>query len=450
MNYAHKNYRNYYGLALILCCAFLFYFPKVTHASSPYDQPNNTHNLPFTSDPASSLSSEIWNVTNLPSSFYINQIAVPVYNNTCLGGQATMQVYDTILGTTVGSTSSVESVTDAQQFTFNFSPPVNTYSTDTLQLELAFHCSNTNYLELGSDATSTSNYIQGVNSSIMYGMNGSNSFCGGGAGTCPTSLTDYAPQTIFNGGDVASVAFENPPFYDNFSSPDFANWWINVNIPTNSVPTTTTGWFINVNIGTSTPYGVSTDSSASIFGVFPFGGVYGNSVSSTGYLINKTSSTTIGSYEAVASIYDQSNNLLATSSVLNFTITPGLQQLVPNNNFPTNSSTPEYTAYENLLGNKVPFVYIFQILSMAQELDSTSTVSSGSTLSLTFPSFSQLHNSTTSIPFLDFSYFTTLLPSADWDTIRELDGDAEVIATAFYFFNRLKSFRHGGDSDKES
>lgn len=155
----------------------------------------------------------------------------------------------------------------------------------------------------------------------------------GGAGNFPTDFdADYKPTLSLNSAypENATLSFESPPFSPGFTSPDFFNWWLNLDIPSNHDPGMT-GYYFDVTYGTSSPTGVATDSLLSTIGILPLGSSEGVSTSP---LLQKSASSTPGTYEAQATLYDQTGDEEAQSAVLHYTISGdgSIRVTVPNNN----------------------------------------------------------------------------------------------------------------------
>lgn len=201
------------------------------------------------------------------------------------------------------------------------------------------------------------------------------------------------------------------PYKDGMTTTDFKNWWLKIYIPETS---TITGYYWEVTYGTSTPYGV-TDSLKTQFGILPKN--INESINEAPFL-SKTATTTAGTYQAEATLYDRNNNVVARSDVINFIITGGeiqnyaLGALTNENatqncnptNFslfgvdfgvgvcnlvrflfvPSQNSVNQFLGTQSIMATKPPFNFFYNLTSTLSGLASTtaSTTMTGLTLSV--------------------------------------------------------------------
>jgi hypothetical protein len=238
-------------------------------------------------------------------------------------------------GTTITSNTgfTLESAAAGYQvYTANYSPPI----AGSALYSIVINGAPANPGGSGCDGYVPSFQIEGATGlSDPYTPN----FFGG------SGYTSYAPTVYFNGVPsyipgvsppygTPTISFENPPFSPGVSTPDFHDWWLTENIPANHDPAIT-GYYFGVSYGTSSPTG-SSDSLLNAIGILPLGAT--DSVSDSP-LLSKEASSTPGNYQAQAFLYNQSGTVIASSTVLNFTITGNGSTIVtvPNNNASPNS-----------------------------------------------------------------------------------------------------------------
>jgi hypothetical protein len=166
----------------------------------------------------------------------------------------------------------------------------------------------------------------------------------------PTGTTTPVFKFAINTGYTptsASVNFQAPSYYDGMITTDFQNWTVCANVPNQNGD-------ITVTYGTSSPIG-NLDSLAGNLGLTTIPIKNGDC-----FIINKTASTTPGSYQAQATVWDSNNVSIASSTILNFTITGGNSTSYPNQQpalipiagcSATNFKISFFTGYEIDFGN---------------------------------------------------------------------------------------------------
>lgn len=210
-----------------------------------------------------------------------------------------------------------------------------------------------------------------------------------------------SPSFSMSGG-TQPLKFQAPPFVQNFTSPDFKDWWVCVNLPSTH---TYTGYKIEIAYGlVGDAYTMLDDTSA--IGTIPI--TPGRAVNECPLIGQLANGGTIepGEYNAQAYLYDQDGNPIYETSVLHFTITTGDEVLTPptgggtdgkttalancitdggivdsiyevgcklviNLFYPSATSMNKFTELREDLETKAPFSYFYQVYDGFSELSGT-------------------------------------------------------------------------------
>lgn len=109
--------------------------------------------------------------------------------------------------------------------------------------------------------------------------------------------------------------------------------------------------------------------------------------------------------------------------------------------------------YRQNLNTRLPFSYIYQIFDAISQASVNGTSTDFQTLSLTIPRISQLVTSsstamftaTTTMPFLDKTWFFTILPVTTWNTLRDLWAAVVYAGVLFMTYRRINTlWQQGG------
>lgn len=98
------------------------------------------------------------------------------------------------------------------------------------------------------------------------------------------------------------------------------------------------------------------------------------------------------------------------------------------------------------LGDKVPFVYFFQLKDLFDDMTSQSIASSDQdfvSISAPFPAIPSLNVDAFNIQLLDMGFLYDLMPLSSWHNIRSLFAVMIIIGFGFYIFHRVKHLHLG-------
>lgn len=152
------------------------------------------------------------------------------------------------------------------------------------------------------------------------------------------------------------IYWQQPNFRNGFTSPDFEQWWLCVDIP-DSVAAD--AYYIKVFYGETEdlPVYAMLDDTSQSFGTFPryYGATY-----NICHLIDKTYDLEPEYWSAAAELYDQNDNLIAETGRIDFTIVAGPKVQVPAG-LPVTSDIDRYkmcqrfsVTWFTIMGVKVP------------------------------------------------------------------------------------------------
>lgn len=110
----------------------------------------------------------------------------------------------------------------------------------------------------------------------------------------------------------------------------------------------------------------------------------------------------------------------------------------------------------SMVSNKFPFAYMLQIYNIFNGLSNEQHAASLTPVTLTMflPNGNHISatstqnggNALTALPVTVISQdeMYKIMPKSTWDELKLLEGAAIIIGTAFYFFHRIKNWKHGG------
>lgn len=386
-----KTPKLFKALLTIILCFGVFSFSKV-FATSIYDQsinnaqiqlPDISNNYAFNSYITGGITGTFSSITYLVK---LTPNAGCSGNLQAFGGIAGVQNADSTINVSVDGIQ--------KEITLNYTggsfSAINNHN-----IQLNFN-NGTGCTTAGVDIV-----IYGVTGDGTYLKHATSAITGLDTWTAGSNLT---PITYFSGAPppTTNITFDwqNPPFSQNFQSPDFHNWWLCATFPTGHNPAIT-GYSFKVDYGTSTPYGLSDDLLNTI-------GVVNINASSTTYtecpLLTKTATSTAGTYKALATLYDQNHSTITQTSILDFTITGDGSVILttPNNsinttqscgntNFvvlsvdfgkgfceltrflfvPSDSTLQNWTNSKDLMAQRAPFSYFYDLTGALSHLSTT-------------------------------------------------------------------------------
>lgn len=251
---------------------------------------------------------------------------------------------------------------------------------------------------------------------------------------------------IYVGEDNSTnwVEFSNLSLRNNITVQDFTHWDTTVNLIYGNYPHgENRSYYVEVNWGSSTTtmtnVNRSSNQNITIYPVNEFKEVTKTPTTSPG--------STIYAYPKLFEVLDGVATQKATGTIIRIYIAEGNITTLPG---VTEEFLRTYTGpnkFRTIFQKKFPFEYAFQMYDIYDYLQTASTTASFTELSLTMPAIAQLKNATTTFKFFSKVEMFKLLPESTWNVLKTLQGAGLVFLTFMYFFHRIKSFRHGGETD---